>query len=371
MKRYLFSALMALTMGTAPADTTLPLRGHVYSPSDPHIQYVGRISFLNPERPQFNYPGIQINVVFEGTTLRMLCKPKSGYWMAQIDDAEPFKVAFTGRRDSVVTLCTALPQARHTARLMYIIEGWDLKPEFRGFVTDGQLVEPPALPSKKIEFIGNSITCGYGNEAMLATNHYSYETQNHYLSYAQIAARQLDAVAYIVARSGIGVYRNYNGPRTGTPDNRIDMQYEYTLYAEKSAFRREGGAMNERWDFSRFQPDVVCINLGTNDLSTNNYDTKLLKQGYQKLLRMVRQHNPQAKIVFLTGTMLQKKELGICRQLLDEVAVEARQAGDAEVYRFDMTPQGSLGYGADWHPSYEQHKKMADELSAYLRTLMK
>ena len=127
--------------------------------------------------------------------------------------------------------------------------------------------------------------------------------------------------------------------------------------------------MNERWDFSRFQPDVVCINLGTNDLSTNNYDTKLLKQGYQKLLRMVRQHNPKTKIVFLTGTMLQKKELGICRQLLDEVAVEARQAGDAEVYRFDMTPQGSLGYGADWHPSYEQHKKMADELSAYLRTL--
>jgi lysophospholipase L1-like esterase len=253
---------------------------------------------------------------------------------------------------------------------MYIIEGWDLKPEFWGFVTDGQLVEPPALPSKKIEFIGNSITCGYGNEAMLPTNHYSYETQNHYLSYAQIAARQLDAVAYIVARSGIGVYRNYNGPRTGTPDNRIDVQYEYTMYAEKSAFRREGGAMVERWDFSRFQPDVVCINLGTNDLSANNYGTTLLKQGYKKLLRMVRQHNPQAKIVWLTGTMLQKKELDICRRLLDEVADEAHRSGDQQVYRFDMTPQGSLGYGADWHPSYEQHKKMADELTAFLRKIM-
>ena len=92
-----------------------------------------------------------------------------------------------------------------------------MKPEFWGFVTDGQLVEPPALPSKKIEFIGNSITCGYGNEAMLPTNHYSYETQNHYLSYPQIAARQLDAVAYIVARNGIGVYRSYNGRGQAPP----------------------------------------------------------------------------------------------------------------------------------------------------------
>ena len=73
---------------------------------------------------------------FEGTELRMLCKPKSGYRMAQIDEASPFKVAFTGRRDSVATLCTALPQGRHTARLVYIIEGWDLKPEFWGLVIE-------------------------------------------------------------------------------------------------------------------------------------------------------------------------------------------------------------------------------------------
>lgn len=369
MRKHFIAALMALGMG-AYADTTLPLKGEIFGPSDPHIQYIGRISFLDPERPQFNYPGVQVNVCFEGSELRMLCKPKSGYWMAQIDNAEPFKVAFTGRQDSVVTLCTALPKGRHTARLTYCIEGWSLKPEFRGFVTDGQLVDPPALPTRKIEFIGNSITCGYGNEAMKPTDHYSYETQNSYYGYAQETARRLNAVVHIVARSGIGVYRNYNGPRTGTPDNRMPVQYEYTLYAEKSAFRKQGGSMNEHWDFSRFQPDVICINLGTNDLSTNNYDTKLLKHGYKNLLTMVRRHNPQSKIVFLTGSMLQKKELDICKRLLDEVTAEAHQGGDSLVYRFDMTPQGALGYGADWHPSYEQHQKMADELSAYLEALM-
>ena len=116
---------------------------------------------------------------------------------------------------------------------------------------------------------------------------------------------------------------------------------------------------------------MVCINLGTNDLSTNNYDVDLLKQGYQKLLKLVRDHNPKAKIVFLCGSMLNGKELEIAKQLLNEVKAEANKAGDKEVYRFDFTPQaGDLGYGNDWHPSVSQHKKMAAELAAYLSDLM-
>ena len=67
----------------------------IITPADTCIQYVGRISLQHPERPLFNYPGAQINVAFEGTWLRMLCKPQSGFFMAQIDDSEPFKVSFT------------------------------------------------------------------------------------------------------------------------------------------------------------------------------------------------------------------------------------------------------------------------------------
>jgi lysophospholipase L1-like esterase len=116
---------------------------------------------------------------------------------------------------------------------------------------------------------------------------------------------------------------------------------------------------------------VVCINLGTNDLSTPNYDLQLLKQNYQKLLKTVRHHNPKAKIVFLTGTMLYNKELELQKQLLDEVAAEAKKAGDQEVYRFDMAPiAGNEWYGNDWHPNIYQDEKMAGELTAFLRSLM-
>ena len=193
------------------------------------------------------------------------------------------------------------------------------------------------------------------------TDPFEYETENHYYTYAQLATRQLNARAHVVARSGIGVYRSYGGPKTGTPDNVMTKEYEYTNLYDRS----------EQWDFSRYQPQLVCINLGTNDLSTNNYDVKLLKAAYKKFLKQVRGHNPKAKIVYLCGSMLNGKELEIAKQTLNEVVAEANKQGDKEVYRFDFTPQtGSLKYGASWHPSKWQHQKMAAELTAYLRELM-
>ena len=364
MKRIILLTLTALMSIGMQASTTLPLKGTVINPTDKNIQYIGRICFDNPERPRFTFPGTQINVRFTGTSLKLWAKPKSGYFMAQVDEAEPFKVALTGERDSVVTVATALPQGKHTLRLMYVIEGYELKPDFRGFILDkgANLLPPPALPERRIEFIGNSITCGYGNESIVASDPFEYETENHYLTYAQLTSRALEAQAYVVARSGIGVYRSYDGPKTGTPENVMTTEYEYTNLYDRS----------EKWDFSRYQPQLVCINLGTNDLSTNNYDVKLLKAAYKKFLSQVRSHNPKAKIVYLCGSMLGGKELEIAKKTLNEVVDEANKAGDKEVYRFDFTPQtGDIRFGASWHPSVWQHGKMAAELTAYLRSLMK
>ena len=373
MRKMLLTALLTMMGLGAFAIETVPIKGCIISPTDPFIQYTGRISFANPERPAWNFPGIQIVASFEGTSLRMIAKPRSGYFMAQIDQAEPFKVAFRGERDSVVTLATALPNGVHTVKLMYAIEGYEFYPEFWGFVLDKdkKLVETPALPSRKIEFIGNSITCGYGNEGLKKEEGFDYATENHYYSYASITARNLEAQHWVVARSGIGAYRNFAGPKTGNPESNMLAQYEYVGFAWKPDLRKEATFLSEKWDFNRYQPDVVCINLGTNDLSTPNYDLQLLKQNYQKLLKTVRQHNPKAKIVFLTGTMLYNKELELQKQLLDEVAAEAKNAGDQEVYRFDMAPiAGNEWYGNDWHPNIYQDEKMAGELTAYLRSLM-
>ncbi len=341
---------------------TLQPRGTVIKPTDSHIQYIGRVSMKNPEAPLFTFPGVQIRTGFTGTSLKMIAKPNSGYFMASIDGCEAFKVGFNNMRDSLVTLAAALPEGNHQAAIMYVNEGYDRRPEFRGFVVDKgrTLTDAPAIPERKIEFVGNSITCGYGNEAIGENQHFSDETSNHYYTYAAQAARDLGAIHYATARSGIGVYRGYNGPRTGDNVN-MNTEYTHTLLYDKS----------EDWDFSRFQPQVVCINLGTNDTSTTGADPELLKKGYVNLVKQVRTHNPNAKIVLLCGSMMTGDQLAAAKSAMDAAVAEIKKGGEKEIYQFDFVPHdGSLKYGADWHPSYWQHQKMAAELVAYLRVLM-
>jgi len=333
----------------------------LFHPSDKNIQYIGRTEDSSPDSPVFTYPGVQIRTGFTGTSLEMMCKLHSGYFMAEIDGGEAFKISFIG--NTVVNLARDLKDGTHQAIVTYIGEGYENLPEFHGFFVDkGKTLAPAApLPTRKIEFIGNSITCGYGIEAKSEAEHYEEKTANFYYTYAARTARNLNAQALVVARSGIGVYRSYNGPRTG---DKVNMNTEYPntlLYNDKY-----------KWDFSRYTPDLVCINLGTNDTSTTGADSLLLLKGFKNLYHQVRSHYPMAKIVLLCGCMMSGNQLLSAQQALDTTLDYAHQQGDSEVYRFDFTPHdGSLGYGADWHPSMRQHEKMANELTPFLKKLMK
>ena len=214
LKRFLFIPLVCF-LNSVMAQTIAP-EGTWIAPSDSNIQYIGRISFQNPDAPVFTYPGTQINARFEGTSLRMKAKPMSGYFMVQIDGSKPYKVSFNAPKDSIVTLATALRDEAHEVRIMYAIEGYQRLPDFRGFGLDEgrKLLPPPAMPVRKFEFIGDSMTCGYGVETTDEKEDFSDETENHYYTYAALTARALKAQHVVVARSGIGIYRNYNGPKT-------------------------------------------------------------------------------------------------------------------------------------------------------------
>ena len=331
------------------------------SADDAHIVYMGRISHRIPKAVTFTYPGVSIFVNFEGTSLRMKAKPGSGDFMVEIDDQLPYRISFT-KDDSVLTLAEGLPEGVHRARIMYILEGFELKPVFEGFYVDEgcSLAEAPVLPERRIEFIGNSITCGYGVESNDRNDPFTYETENHFYTYAAKTARALNAQHLVVARSGIGIYRNFGAPTSGSKDC-LPAMYEQVMFTDPT----------ELWDHSLYTPDVVCVNLGTNDTGDGKYDFGLLTDGYRKFVSHLRDIYPKAKIVLLSGSMLSGKPLDDVKRAMDTVVSERKQAGDSEVYRFDMSPQtGALGYGANWHPSMRQQQKMANELTAYLKELM-
>ena len=349
-------AMLGCSAGKPATETDVPA-------SDARIQYVGRVNFTNPEAPLFTYPGVQIIAGFEGTSIRMKAKPKSAFYMAQIDNQEPFKVDFYQQEDTVLLLAEGLPEGKHTVKLMHVTEGYELRPEFYGFILDPgkDLTEAPALPQRKIEFIGNSITCGFGVEATVGTAPFAYETENHYYSFASLTARALEAQYLVVARSGIGIFRNYNGPYDGNPAIAMPALYDYTNFDDTT----------QVWDSNRFKPDVVCVNLGTNDTSAGRYNKTKLREAYASFLQNLRDLYPEAKIVMMSGCMLSGQRMKDVADAQDAVVATANRRGDKQVFRFTFTPQdGSLGYGASYHPSMQQQEKMANELTPFLRELM-
>lgn len=355
LKTIFSAAVLALCASpSAFADQFIPA-------NNGNITYTGRIDFSNPLSPRFTYPGVSAALNFEGTTLKMKAKPGSGYFMVEIDDRHPFKINFT-ETDTVLTLVNSLEPGAHTARISYAVEGYNYNPEFRGFYidNDARLLDAPKRPERRIEFIGNSITCGYGIEGENGKEDFSFRTENHFYSYATLTARALNAEHVVVARSGYGIYRNYGGPKEGNP-NCIPALYERTLFNDSTVM----------WDFNRFRPQVVCVNLGTNDVSLRVIDRERLTVAYRDFIKRLRGYYPEAKIVMLTGCMAFGDGLKALKETLDAVVKEANDNGDKNVYRFDMSQQdGTLGYGSDYHPSMRQAQKMADELIPYLRELM-
>lgn len=327
-------------------------------PCDPDILYMGRILFTDSTAPTFTYPGTTAMLAFKGTGIAMTASPGSGQFMVEIDSMPPFKINFT-ESDSVIMLADSLSQGEHLLRVTYAIEGYEKHPEFCGFTVTGEdaaLLPAPARPALKMEFIGNSITCGYGSEETDPQKHFSYDSENHTLGFAYLTARALNADFNIVARSGIGMYRSYGGPVEGTPDQRMPLEYDRTLIYNPGHY----------WNHSSFHPDIICINLGTNDTSLDTYDITLYEQAYRKFVAHLRMLHPDAKIVMLTGSMLHGQALADVKAALDRI-----NADYPGTYRFDMSEQtGELGYGADYHPSRAQAARNAAELTEYLRSIL-
>lgn len=355
IRLWLFTILIALGL---PSPQHLTASTFIKA-TDPGFAYTGRISWnTKAGAAVWTYPGVQIHAVFEGTSVSMKTNSDCGYFMVEIDDQEPYKIEVL-KNVETTRISHHLPEGTHRLTLTYIIEGMYKKPTFYGLYLDDncKLGERPILPERKIEFIGNSITCGYGIEGNGKEKKFLFSKQNYYYTYAAITGRNLKAQCQVCARSGIGMYRNYAGK---IPDEIMPNIYPQTFYETQG----------EQWDFSRFQADVVCVNLGCNDTSVGSYDLERLTEGFKQFTRTLRNYYPQAKIVYIIGAIPKSKRLDDIRTAQLAAIEDAASRGDKEVYRMDFTPDdGSLGWGSQGHPSMQRQALMAEELTTYLRSI--
>lgn len=232
-------------------------------------------------------------------------------------------------------------------------------------VTDDEaVIAPTAEAPLKIEFIGDSITCGYGVDDSNLQSEFSCEAENAMKSYAYIAADLLGADFSLFSYSGYGIISGYTDSGERNTNELLPPWYESCGFSYSSV---DGVKLQDiPWEFSHFSPDVIVLNLGTNDNSyciANSGAYSEFEEAYLAFLKNVRENNPSAKIICSLGIMLSEPVPFI------ENAVKRLGDDNVCVFRFS-TQNGLLGYGSNWHPSENTQQLAAEELASFIKNIL-
>ena len=373
--RALFCWLLALSVtGGTRGQKYIPLL-RFYPATDKHIQYMGRVKPSDSGTVRFWSPGVIVRMKVRGQC-RIILRDQvpnektHNYIGIVVDNRWFYRVKLTERMDTLLigaggsldlngrnvaeyAYDRSIPVGyEHVITLCKDTEsgmGWL---ELTGVRTEG-LVYPPALPKRKIEFIGNSITAGAGmDESQIPCGKGEwYDQHNAWMSYGAQTARTLDAQWHLTAVAGIGLVHSC-----------CDMGILMPQVFDKMDLRDDTGS----WDFSRYVPDVVTVCLGQND---GVQDSTLFCGAYVRFLGDIRRRYPKAQIVCLTSPMGDRKLTDVQKRYLTGVVAAMRAGGDRRSSAYFFSRQYSHGCGG--HPDLAEHGLIAQELTAYLKQSMR
>jgi hypothetical protein len=325
--------------------------------NDPSVEYIGRTA-VNNGTVSFDWTGVHLRTQVTGGYLAVkITDTKGNYYDLFVDGK--FDKTFKVSHDTLVVLLSDVTPNAHQVMLYKRTEGEQGTATVSRFFTNkkGTLKKCIQTPVRKIEFIGNSITCGFGTEVTDPKALFSPATENSYHSYASIVSRYFDADYHLTAHSGMGVVRNYGDKN---PVSEITMCQRF--------FRTFDQNPSVQWDFTSWKPDVVVIKLGTNDLSNPKIcpTEDQFIAGYLDLIATVRKVYGNIPIVCMSSCMLGEK-------LYQYVQKVVTQSNDKQVHFVGILPSLlnlSADFGACYHPNYEGQKKMASILIPHLSTVM-
>ena len=233
-------------------------------------------------------------------------------------------------------------------------------------LAEGEKIEPTAAKDLKIEFIGDSITCGYGVDDENKEHHFKTSTEDVTKAYAYKTAQLLNADYSIVSISGYGVISGYTANGKKVEAQTIPQYYD-KLGFSYNKFADSVEVASLEWDFSNYTPDVIVINLGTNDASYAKTNEKKaeFEEGYIEFLKKVRSHNPDAFIFCSYGVM----GVDIATNIRNAIKEYTNQTGDEKIQycRLEMQNEAEDGIAADWHPSAKTHDKCAEQVVAKIK----
>ncbi|WP_430781631.1 GDSL-type esterase/lipase family protein [Actinoplanes sp. G11-F43] len=330
-------ATVLLTLGVLAVPSPALAAGE---PTDPNIEYVGRWS--STYVPQ--WAGAYLRVGFTGTTVALRQRNTIDFWYSI--DGGAYRKA-TNVSGTVNLTPTPLAAGRHTLLVSYRIVAGSYTGDaiFQGLTLGaGQSTYKLAKPAKGVEFVGDSITAGYTATNMALSAYPWIIGENLGTQHTQIALSGACLRELTAAQSTRGI-RCYG----------LENRYTRMSFNDNAP----------EWNFNRYQPAVVIVNIGTNDTGHGVNSTDF-RTGYTNLLRIVRERNPYARILAL-------------RIFKGSWAAETRQsvldrqaAGDTRVSYVDTTGwwDGATMSGDGTHPNDHGHQVLATKLQPFVATAL-
>jgi hypothetical protein len=326
----------------------------LFAADHPMIQYTGRIDFSNSELPRMWSPGVYINMRFKGVSITALIRDqelwgKNHNYLEIIVDGETRRIQ-TKNKNNYISISN-LAAGAHQLTICKNTESNIGYIEFGGVYCD-YLVKPLPKPKRKIEFIGNSITCGASSDMteVPCGKGVWHDQHNAYMAYGPVTARTLNAQWHLSSVSGIGLIHSCCNMNIIMPPvfDKIEMR---------------GDSLP--WDFKRYQPDVVTICLGQND---GIQDSAKFCSAYIDFIHQLRKHYPKARLVMLTSPMADEKLKAVLKDQINGVLDRLKKEGDKKISKYFFSK--SYNGGCDYHPSLEEHRLIAAELTGYLKKLL-
>ncbi|HBF14514.1 MAG TPA: hypothetical protein DDW30_02290 [Clostridiales bacterium] len=240
--------------------------------------------------------------------------------------------------DATITLKN-LPEGTHTVRLVKVT-GYTLANTMLKSVSfDGTVAETaPAAKNLLLEFVGDSICCGWG---VIGDHKGAYSDQDATMAYPYLIAEAMGADLSVAALSGQGL-------TVGNPG--IFAGYKYAS---------PNRSMKTEYGFAR-KADYSIINVGTNDfsngLSAADFEGKL-----KEFIAIVREKNGADCRIVLVGGMMKTEYNDTLKRVTRELG------GAAEKYYVYIADQAEGGK----HPTEAEHKEYAELLGGILDAIEK
>ncbi|HRX93827.1 MAG TPA: SGNH/GDSL hydrolase family protein [Chitinophagaceae bacterium] len=326
-----------------------------YAPDNNLIQYTGRIDFTDPKAPRFWQPGVYIDFKFSGTKCKIIVKDEvlwgknHNYYELVIDD-KAHRFQTKSATDTIDISQYLSNEKEHSVKLVKNTEANIGYMELTGIICK-QLLQPAKKPVRKIEFIGNSITCAAGSdisEVPCGKGEW-HDQHNAWMSYAAVASRTLNAQYHLSSVSGIGLMRSC-----------CNMDIIMPQVYDKVSMRDN----KISWDFNKYQPDVVSVCLGQND---GVQDSTTFCNNYIQFLKTLRGYYPPADFILLSSPMADDKLREFLRSTLTSVTSSMQKAGDKKINFYIFEEQ--YINGCDYHPDVNEHKEIAEKVANYIKSI--